>query len=167
MAHESVQPYTGPLSADIQPVATILVDVAPGQRRSFRSEKEGIDQVVEELKQTVPFVGAKAAIPADVYAHFCACTDNLAKIRAVLAVVGKLAEVLEESEAYYENEREADISLMAAAVRSVARLKDDTIRALFEKTLKYNAQLAVKAAKTRRKNAKVDTEARDAAPLKS
>jgi polyribonucleotide nucleotidyltransferase len=49
---------------------------------------------------------------------------------------------------------------MAAAVRSVARLKDDSIRASFEKTLKYNSQIAEKAWKTRRKNAQAvaDTE---------
>jgi hypothetical protein len=160
MANESVQPYTGPLTVDLQPMSAILIDLPPGQMRSFRSEQEGVGQVVEELKQNVPALGAKATIPVDVYTHFSACTENLTKIRAARTLIDKLAEILEESEAYYEHEREADISVMAAAVRSVARLKDDSIRASFEKTLKYNSQIASKAWKTRRKNAQsgADTE---------
>lgn len=133
----------------------------------MRWEQEGVDQVVEEVKQNMASAIAKAIIPADVYAHFSVCTDNIAKIRAVRAIFDKLADVLEQSEAYYEHEREANISMMAAAVRSAARLKDDSIRALFKETLKYNTQIASKALKTRRKNAKVDagdTEEQPAAP---
>jgi hypothetical protein len=170
MVHESVQPYTGPLGADLQPIANVLVVLTTAQRRSMRWEQEGVDQVVEEVKQNMASAIAKAIIPADVYAHFNVCNDNIAKIRAVRAIFDKLADVLEQSEAYYEHEREANISMMAAAVRSAARLKDDSIRALFEKTLKYNAQIASKALKTRRKNAKVDagdTEEQHAAPVQS
>jgi hypothetical protein len=170
MVNKSIQPYIGPLNPDLLPIASILVDLTPDQNRSMRSEQEGIDQVIEELKQNVVSVLGKATIPTDVYAHFSACTDNLTKIREARLVIDKLAEVLKESEAYYEHEREADISMIAAAVRSAARLKDSSIRALFEKTLKYNGQIAEKAAKTRRKNAQVDTvdtEEQHGAPVQS
>jgi hypothetical protein len=127
----------------------------------LRSEQPGVEEVVQELSQNVPALGSKAAISTDIYAHFVECNDNINKVRAARAVVGKLAEVLEESEAYYEHEREADISLIADAIRSAARRKDESIRASFEKTLKYNAQTAQKAVKTRRKNAEAagETEA--------
>ena len=42
---------------------------------------------------------------------------------------------------------------MATAVRTSARHKDESIRAAFQKTLAYNAQIAMKGVKTRRKNA--------------
>ena len=47
---------------------------------------------------------------------------------------------------------------VSTAVRTSARQKDESIRAAFEKTLSYNAQIAKKAAKTRRKNAEADGE---------
>lgn len=165
MANESVQPYTGPFAVDLQPLSSILVDLKPGAMRFLRSEQEGIGEVVEELKQNVPVLGAKAAISPDVYAHLVTCTSNLEKIRAVRALVDKLAEILEESEALYEHEREADISIIADAVRSAARRKDDSIRASFERTLKYNSQIAEKAVKTRRKNAQAA--AQNAEPAKA
>jgi hypothetical protein len=167
MANESVQPYTGPFAVDLQPLSAILVDLKPGAMRFLRSEQEGLGEVVEELKQNVPTLGAKAAISPDVYAHFVACTQNLDKIRAARAFVDKLAEILEESEAYYEHEREADISIIADAVRSAARRKDDSIRAPFEKTLKYNSQTAEKAVKTRRKNAQAAAQAQGGEPAKT
>lgn len=135
-------------------------------KRVLRSEQEGINDVIEELKQSVPALGSKGAISPDVYAHFVACTGNLDKIRAARVIVDKLAEILDESEAYYEHEREGDISMIADAVRSAARRKDDSIRASFERTLKYNSQAAEKALKTRRKNAEAAAEAQAGAQAK-
>jgi hypothetical protein len=111
--------------------------------------------------------GIAEAISLDVYAHFVACTENLEKLRAARIVVDKLAEILEESEAFYEHEREADISIIADAVRSAARRKDDSIRAPFAKTLKYNSQVAEKAVKTRRKNAQAAAQAQPGEPAKT
>jgi hypothetical protein len=154
MANESFQPYSGPTTIDLQAIASILIDLHPGAMKSLRSEKEGIIEVINELSQNVPTIGAKAGISPEIYAEFVAANDNLTKIRAVRAVVSKLAEVLEESEAYYEHLRENSVSIISDSVRSAAHRKGDAIKASFEKTLKYNSQYADKAAKTRRKNAK-------------
>jgi GTPase SAR1 family protein len=158
--------YIGPVAVDLQPLAAILIDLKPGMMHNLRSEQEGVGEVVEELKQNVSALGAKAAISPDVYAHFVACTENLDKIRPARALIEKLAEILEESEAYYEHEREADISIIADAVRSAARRKNDAVRASFEKTLKYNSQSAEKAVKTRRKNAQAAAQGQAGEPAK-
>lgn len=52
---------------------------------------------------------------------------DLADTDAVRALVDKLAEIFRESEAFYEHEREADISIIADAVRADARRKDDSM----------------------------------------
>jgi hypothetical protein len=162
MKTESV-PYTGPTSIDVEPIAAMLKDLNPGAMQFLRSEKEGIEEVEEELKNSVPAVGAYAAISSDVYAQLVLARDNVKKIRAIRLVVAKLAEVLEESEAYYEHESEVCISLIADAARSAARRKDPSIRAAFEKTLRYVAQTAHKALLTRRRNEKAEAKPEDEA----
>ena len=49
MASEPVQPYVGPMAADISSMQSILVDVAPGGMRRFRRQQEGIAGVIAEL----------------------------------------------------------------------------------------------------------------------
>lgn len=59
----------------------------------------------------------------------------------------KVLEVLKESEALYEHERENTISQMADAVRSTAKRESNPgLLAPFEKLLRYNSQIADKAA---------------------
>jgi hypothetical protein len=64
-----------------------------------------------------------------------------------------MAEVLEETEAYLEDEREGEIGLIVSAVRGAARRKDSTVLTAFEETARYHGQIALRAHKTRRKNA--------------
>jgi GTPase SAR1 family protein len=147
-------PYTGPTLIDIQPIASVLRDLQRGSLQFLRSERAGIEEVEEELKLSLPAVGARAAVSSDVYAELVLARDNVKKIRAMRLIVAKLAEVLKESEAYYEHESETCISLIADAARSAARRKDPSIRAAFEKTLRYVAQTAHKSLLTRRRNKK-------------
>lgn len=152
MANERSQPYSGPLIVDVTKLGGFLADLNPGGMQRLRREKEGIDGVIAELAQSMPGFGAAAGVSPEVYASFLATNDRLAQIRTARAVVGKLYEVLTESEVLHEHNRENEISIIVDAVKSMARRKDDSILAPFEKTLKYNAQSAEKAAKTRRKN---------------
>jgi len=153
MSNDSCLPYSGPQTIDLSPVASLLVDMASGALRGLQREKPGIDMVAAELASSVPMFGVKASISADVYTNFTNWHDLIMKIRTLRLLVEKVAEVLAESEAYYEDQREIAISLIVMAVRTSAQRKDESIRAAFEKTLTYNAQTAMKAVKTRRKNA--------------
>lgn len=163
MGSTFVQPYTGPQFIDLSEVALFLVDMAPGARRGRQREKPGMEGVVLELASSVPALGKKASISPDVYADFLNAHGMILKIRALRSTVDKAAEALVESEAYYEDLREMAITLITMAVRTSARRKDESIQAGFERTLTYNAQAAMKAVKTRRKNA----EARAAAKSES
>jgi hypothetical protein len=96
----------------------------------------------------------KATVSPGVYARFVSTTDHITKIREALTIVKKLAEVLTESVAHYEHQRENELSMMVDFIESTAkRRKDKSIRAPFQKTLEYNSQTAEKAVKTRKKNA--------------
>jgi hypothetical protein len=149
------QPYTGPFVADLTVLAPKLIDLPPGGKANLRTEKEGMDDVVTELNVAVPSAaGAAAGVPMDAYKVFVETTEDIAKIRAARAVVNKMAEVLEETEALKVHERENAVGLMVDAVTSSARRKRDrSLLAPFEKTIAYNGQTANKAAKTRKRNA--------------
>jgi hypothetical protein len=97
MVHESVQPYTGPLGADLQPIANVLVVLTTAQRRSMRWEQEGVDQVVEEVKQNMASAAQRPSFQPTC-TRISRMHDNIAKIRAVRAIFDKLADTLEESE---------------------------------------------------------------------
>ncbi|MDI1479207.1 hypothetical protein [Polyangium sp. y55x31] len=82
-------------------------------------------------------------------------TANIKLLTELLGDARKLVEVLEESIAYHEDQREAEFSQLAETVKRTAARKDPAVEAAFEKLLKYVAQVGVKAAATRRKNEEV------------
>lgn len=154
MSKVSGEPYKGPLVADATSVKELLVDLAAGTMQHLRSEQPGIAEVVTELANNVPTSGEAAGIAPAVHARFVESTANLAKLRAVHGTIAKLLEVVEESDAFYEHQREEAVSQMADAVRSSARRTDNpALAAPFEALLRYNAQIAEKGVRTRRANA--------------
>jgi hypothetical protein len=158
MSNTSNERYVGTFLIDLTHLSGLLYDIARGAMRGLRRERPGLVEVIAELATQFPAVGAAAGISPNAYARFAQATEHLAKIRAERGAVDKLAEVLKESEALYENERENAISQMADAVRSTAkREKNPGLSAPFEKLLRYNSQTADKAVKTRRKKTAANT----------
>jgi len=153
------RPYCGPLAVDVTPIAAMLSDLNPGGMQRLRREQKGFDAVSAELRTQTPAGAALIGINAEVFARVESATEQLAQVRAALADVAKLAEVLAETEAKLEHERENDVSLIASAVRSTARHRDPSVTALYERTLEYNSRLARKAAKTRRRMVEVTEQA--------
>ena len=154
MSNVPGEPYNGPFFVDLNHLRGILVDLPRGGTRHLRREQPGMDAVIQELKNEVPRRGAEAGIPESAYRRFLECTSHLEKIREVKGWLEKMLEVVKESEARYEHERENSVSQIADAVRSTARREGKSgILAPFEKLLRYNSQLAEKAWKSRRQNA--------------
>lgn len=155
--------YRGPLAVDVSAHADLLCDVPAGATHRLRRERPGIGEVIEELAVQIPEHGAAAGIATNTYDDFLQTTEAIDNLRSARTAVAKLLEVLNESEAKYVHDRENAISLMADAVRSTAkRSAGPSILAPFEALLRYNAQAAEKAAKTRRRNAKAALEATEA-----
>lgn len=158
-------PYTGPLTLDATALDGLLFDLPKNAAHHLRAEKPGFDAVALELAKSVPAAGEAVGITKSVYERFTQHTATITTLRAARAQIEKLLEVVAESEAKYVDERENVISMMCDAVRSVVkRTGDEAQKAPFEATLRYNAQTAAKAAKTRRRNAGLEADEDDVEP---
>lgn len=160
MAHQvEGQVFTGAHVADASPLGGKLYDLPPGETQGLQREKEGMSDVVVELETAAPTL----PVIAEPYTQFVALTALIGQIRAARVVVDKLAEVLAESEAKYEHERENAVGMIVDAVKSAAKRNGgEALKAIFEKTLAYAAQVGVKAAITRQKNAAAKKAGKDA-----
>lgn len=147
------QAYTGPATFDLTTIVSILVDQPPGALRGMRRDQPGIEEVIRELADAVASHGAEAGVPTEAYQRFLDSTEKLAQVRQNSAALLKMAEVLQETEATFENRREQALSQMVDAVKStVKRTKNTAIQAPFEKSIRYTQQTSEKGVKTRAKN---------------
>lgn len=153
MANSIVQPYIGPISPDLTPIKDILVDLAAGTTRGLRREKDGIENVISELQNRIPANASTLGVAPDIHQRVLTLTEQLDQVRKARVIIDKLSEILEETEAYLEDDRENEIGLVVNAVRGAARRKDPALIVAFEETARYHGQVGVRAHKTRRKNA--------------
>ncbi|EYF07102.1 hypothetical protein [Chondromyces apiculatus] len=160
---KAAQPYVGPVTLDITSIGPRLKDLPPGALRGMRRAQPGLAEVLVELATNMSSLGAAAGIGPELQNELEQCNQTLEDIQAVKAVVDKWTEVLDESLAFYEHEREGTIGQIADAVKSSARRKDESLLAPFAKTVAYNAQVGLRAVKTRRRNAEAAAEAEDQA----
>ncbi|MDC3960654.1 hypothetical protein [Polyangium jinanense] len=153
MSENSVGKYTGNGVVDASPFKHKLVDVKHGEMSKLKRSKPGCEGVIADLATAIPAHGSEARIHADWYAEILEIKNILGEIRAQRPEADKLAEVLRESEAYYEDKLEALISRIGKAVVDTAKEENKPgLLATFESTLQYRAQYAEKSAATRRKN---------------
>jgi hypothetical protein len=162
MANSTVQPYTGPLTIDLQHLEGVVVDMADGATRGLRREKEGVEGTIKELGISVPAHGAAIGVATEVLGRIMTATERLAELRAAKLTLAKMLEVVEETEVCLEDEREGDIGLVVGSVRRVGG-RDPGVLVHFEQTIRYHGQIALRAAKTRRK-ALAQAAAEEAAP---
>ena len=148
------KPYPGPFEFSIANCQDDLVDLAPGEMSHLRSEQDGLDEVFVELAQSIPALGEDGGNLPKVHLRLLQANVSIDKLAAHEVILAKALEVVRESKAKKVHERENDIATVADTVKwTVRRGGDPGLLAAFEKTIKYNAQIAEKAAKTRRKNA--------------
>lgn len=152
MAHVPISPFTGKLLIDANIAKEIIVDLAPGAGRMLKRAQEGLEGVLTELPGALAKYAATLGVSLDLLARVTTSTANIKLLEELLGDARKLVEVLEESVAYHEDQREAEFSQLAETVKRTAARKDPAVEAAFEKLLKYVAQVGVKAAATRRKN---------------
>ncbi|UQA58387.1 hypothetical protein [Polyangium aurulentum] len=144
--------YAGPGVVDASAIKDKLVDLPPGGAQGLRRTKPGFKEVLRELSTAMAGQGDAAGIHPKIYEGLLDKVGTLEAIRALRPVADKLAQVLRETELVYEDACEADISRMVKAIDSTAQHDNPGVRAAFEKTLKYNSQIADKGVATRRKN---------------
>lgn len=148
-------PYAGPVQFSLADCKDHLIDLPQDALRHLRNAKPGIENVRSELEQSVPVHGDAAGVTTAMHDQFVADTQLIDKLRAHEMVLAKALEVVRETLAQKEHERENTLSHIVDRLKSTAqRTGNASILAPFQNTLQYNAQYAAKAAETRRKNAK-------------
>lgn len=155
MALSNGIPYGGPLQFSLDDCKDHLVDLPHDSLRYLRAAKPGIDAVRIELAESIPTHGETAGVTASMHQRFVDDTALIEKLRMHEIKLAKALEVVRETLAKKEHDRENKVSQIVDVVKSTAqRTGNDGILAPFQKTLEYNAQYAAKAAETRRKNGK-------------
>ena len=158
--------YMGPVVIDLSKYQNDLIDLPPGAMRGIRAEQAGIDAVLSELATAIPAHGDAADISPQVYKRVVERTALIEELHAKEIELDKLQEVVRETRAKLENDREDDLGLIAqAAQKASERKKDPGVAAPFAETIRYNSQIAEKGVQTRKKNeaAKADAAKADAA----
>jgi hypothetical protein len=165
MANIDGPKYLGALVIDLTDVKDELVDLQPGDLRGARGPQEGIDEVFTELANAIPKYGDEAELHPAVYKRVVEATTTIAKLRAHEIALMKALEVCRESLGRLENNREDDLSAIGTKAENMAtKGKKPELGAHFEKTIKYKAQIAEKAAETRKKNEEAKAEEAKNAP---
>lgn len=144
----------GSLSIDCTALASFLVDLPPGGMRGFLSEQPGYAEAIAEILANQATLGAKAGIQPTEITSLVAKNEKIAEIDAVLPATQKLLEMLIETRAMLDNERQREVYAIAAAIEAKSKgTTGATLRAKYEKTRAYRSAIGVKAAKTRKKKA--------------
>lgn len=147
--------YTGALSIDLTDVKDVLVDLPPGALHGVRYDQPGIAEVLAELNHALPHYGDAAEVHGAFHSRIAQASASIDKLTQYEITLQKQLEVVQETRAQLINNREYDISAVAAKVtESATRQKKPELKAYFEKTLHYRSQPGLKALATRRKNAK-------------
>ena len=159
MATVTGKPYPGPFTFSLEDVREELLDLPEGAMKGLRGPQAGIEGVLSELLASIPAHGEEAGVSLRVYARVVESTSRIDLLRSHELALEKAAEVVRETRRKREHDRENDIGLIVDSVKSTAqRTGDKALVAAFEKTIRYNGQIAEKAAQTRRRNADVPAE---------
>lgn len=143
----------GTLTVDCASMASFLVDLPRGARSHLRSAQQGLELVLAEISANQTTVGERAGVTGTDFATLTTASDRIGMIDEQLPAARKLVELLEETRAYLEDQRQRQISAIATAVESRAKLRrSDELLALYERTREYHSAPGVRAWKTRRRN---------------
>lgn len=144
----------GALAIDCSALASFLLDLPPRALQGLRAEQPGFDAVVAEITAHQSTLGPKAGITQDDIARILLANERIAQIDAFLPAAKKLVEMLTETRAKLDDERQRQVHAAAGMIEGRARATGDKeLLAKYEKTRAYRSAPGIKAAKTRKKNA--------------
>lgn len=119
-----------------------------------RYDQPGITEVLAELNHALPQYGDVAEVHSAFHSRIAQASAQIDKLTQYEIILKKQLEVVQETRAQLLNNREYDISAVAAKItESATRQKKPELMAYFEKTLHYRSQSALKAMATRKKKA--------------
>jgi DNA polymerase III psi subunit len=149
------------LAVDATSIVLYAVLLARGALRGLLREQDGLDDVLREIAANQTTCGARAGVLAEDVRLIQLATERLAQVRKYLSTVRKLLMILESTEAYLDNERHQMINIIATSVdRRAKKTSNRDLFARYALTRAYRSANANKAAKTRRRNAAAEDEAK-------
>ena len=168
MANDPKMPEVGEVHIDATDLLTFLKDLPEGATRGMRTEQDGFVEVLQEVLSNQAAYGDKAGITTGDINDLVLANDRIAQIDRFLPAAQKLVEMLEETRAQLDDQRQRAVNGFARSVEDRAKSREDgaSLLARYQKTRVYRSAIGVKAAKTRRKNEAnaVEAEAPEARP---
>lgn len=145
------------LAIDCRDLADKIVDLPPGGTVGLLTAQPNFPEVKSELLANQAAYGDKAGITTSDFESFKALSAIIDTIDARLPVARKIVELLEETRAAHEDERQRLVHLIATSVERRAKMQSGSeLLAKYEKTCAYHSAKGVKAWKTRRRNAQLE-----------
>lgn len=157
MANDPKQPVWGELSVDAIALQNDLIDLPPGGLQRLRTEQPNFMTTLAEILGNQETYGARAGVTPLVFGDLLLANQRIADIDARLPAARKLVEVLEESRAVRVDQRQRLVSTIAKTVELQAKARDDEeLLARYSQTRAYRSAIGKKAARTRRRNEKLE-----------
>lgn len=149
----------GSLVIDGSALGPHLVDLPPRGMLGLLVERPGFAAVVGEILANQATVGPKAGVTQEEVDAILLDNALVDDIDAILPAARKLVELLEESRAFYDNDRQRRVHAVANLIEGRARTTGvDELLAKYEKTRAYRSATGVKGARTRKSNKKKKAE---------
>src|SRR5262245_4156545 len=140
MADEGKPVDLNTLLIDASPFAEFVVDLPPGGKLGLQTQQDGYAEVVAEVVSNQAVWGNQAGITVGDFEQFTLTNERIAKIDALLPAARKLVEVLDETRAVLDDQRQRQISAMATSVEGRAKvLRKAELLAKYEKTRAYRS----------------------------
>lgn len=150
----------GSLVIDCSKQGSFLVDLPHRGMRGLLVERAGFTEVLGEILANQATVGPKAGVTQDDIDGILLDNAYIDDIDAILPAARKLVELLVESRAFYDDDRQRRVHAIANLIEGRARTTGVTeLLAKYEKTRTYRSATGVKGAKTRKAKAKAKAQA--------
>lgn len=162
MANDPKNPVEGEFVFDASECAAYAVDLPPGACQGMCRTRAGYAGAVSELLANQAQSGSKAGIPEQDISDLLQANQQIARIDAFLPAMRKVVEMLEETRAMLDDQRERIVLNAAKAVDRRAK-KDKSLLAKYQATRTYRSEAAKKGAKTKAKAQKAQEPSQDSA----
>jgi hypothetical protein len=140
------------LKIDVSAMASYLVDLPPNATVGMRTEQDGYDEAVLEIKSNQAQYGEAAGVTATDIQTLILVDAQIAEVDAQLPAAAKIVEILTETRAALDDKRQRLVSAIAQSAETRAKANNTPVLlAKYERTRAYRSAIAEKGAKTRRK----------------
>lgn len=157
MSAESKRLFMGSFLVDARELEGLVTDLPQGSMRGLRTTKKGYEEVVLEIASNQADLGEAAGITERDFRRLEELNEIARKFDEYLPAIAKLHELVVESRALVDDERQRLVSAFAQSVESRAKAsRNAVLLAKYEKTRAYRSASGFKAAATRRKREELE-----------